>query len=100
MCRRNRRRAPLQDVVFGWAAGASNPGVPGPDEDADACHVPQALVTSIDGKDWLYLFYATQIGYRKNDGNYHYQYDRIRAMRRVDRKDPVTDGQERKPVIP
>jgi hypothetical protein len=53
-----------------------------PDEDADACHVPQALVTKIDGQDWLYLFYATQIGYKKRDGAYHYQYDRIRAMRR------------------
>jgi len=53
-----------------------------PDPDADACHVPQALVTEIDGKQWLYLFYATQIGYRKNDGQYHYQYDRLRAMRR------------------
>jgi predicted GH43/DUF377 family glycosyl hydrolase len=53
-----------------------------PDDDADACHVPQALVTNIDGKRWLYLFYATQIGYKKNDGEYHYEYDRIRAMRR------------------
>ena len=53
-----------------------------PDADADACHVPQALVTDIDGQRWLYLFYATQIGYRKNDGSYHYQYDRIRAMRK------------------
>jgi hypothetical protein len=39
-----------------------------PDEDADACHVPQALVTRVDGKEWLYLFYATQIGYKKSDG--------------------------------
>jgi hypothetical protein len=54
-----------------------------PDEDADACHVPQALVTTIDGKEWLYLFYATQIGYKKNDGEYHYEFDRIRAMRRA-----------------
>ena len=53
-----------------------------PDKDADACHVPQALVTKIDGKKWLYLFYSTQIGTRRNDGRYHYQYDRIRAMRR------------------
>jgi len=53
-----------------------------PDEDADACHVPQALVTTIQGRTWLYLFYATQIGYKKRDGTYHYQYDRIRAMRR------------------
>jgi len=53
-----------------------------PDDDADACHVPQALVAEVDGKQWLYLFYATQIGYRRNDGQYHYQYDRLRAMRR------------------
>ncbi len=54
-----------------------------PDTDADACHVPQALLTKVNGKDWLYLFYATQIGNRKHDGEYHYQYDRIRAMRRA-----------------
>jgi len=53
-----------------------------PDDDADACHVPQALAVEMDGKEWLYLFYATQIGSSKNDGQYHYQYDRIRAMRR------------------
>jgi hypothetical protein len=54
-----------------------------PDEDADACHVPQAFVTEIDGGKWLYLFYATQVGYKLKDGMYHYQYDRIRAMRRL-----------------
>ncbi len=53
-----------------------------PDDDADACHVPQATVLQVDGKPWLYLFYATQIGSKKHDGVYHYQYDRIRAMRR------------------
>lgn len=53
-----------------------------PDPDADACHVPQALLTTIDGQPWLYLFYATQIGYGRKDGQYHYEYDRIRAMRR------------------
>lgn len=53
-----------------------------PDSDSDACHVPQVLLTEIDGHKWLYLFYATQIGYKKNDQQYHYQYDRIRAMRR------------------
>ena len=53
-----------------------------PDKDAAACHVPQALITKCDGQEWLYLFYATQIGFRKDDGKYHYQYDRIRAMRR------------------
>ena len=59
-----------------------------PDEDADACHVPQALVTEIDGKKWLYLFYSTQVGYKRNDGQYHFQYDRIRAMRREIRASP------------
>ena len=54
-----------------------------PDEDVDACHVPQTLLTTIDGKQMLYLFYATQIGYRKKDGMYHYQYDQIRVMRRT-----------------
>jgi hypothetical protein len=53
-----------------------------PDPDADASHVPQTLVTTIDGKQWLYLFYANQIGYAKKDGEYHFEYDRIRAMRR------------------
>ena len=53
-----------------------------PDKDADACHVAQALATKIDGTNWLYLFYATQIGYGRKDGNYHFQYDKIRAMRR------------------
>ncbi len=53
-----------------------------PDADADACHVPQTLVTKINGQKWLYLFYATQVGYKKHDGQYHFEYDRIRAMRR------------------
>jgi len=53
-----------------------------PDADTDACHVPQALVTTIDGKRWLYLFYSTQVGYSRDDGKYHFEYDRIRAMRR------------------
>ncbi|MFI5385852.1 MAG: hypothetical protein ACHQ50_06995 [Fimbriimonadales bacterium] len=53
-----------------------------PDSDADACHVPQALITEIDDHKWLYLFYATQTGFKLGDGQYHYQYDRIRAMRR------------------
>jgi hypothetical protein len=52
-----------------------------PDDDADACQVPQALVTELDGRRWLYPFYATQIGSRRGDGTYHYQFDRIRAMR-------------------
>ena len=77
-----------------------------PDKDADACHVPQALITTIDDRQWLYLFYATQIGYRKNDGKYHYQYDRIRAMRRELGNDdlglvvPLNDGQTPKAAIP
>ena len=58
-----------------------------PDADTEACHVPQALVMRVDDQEWLYLFYATQIGTRKNDGEYHYQYDRIRAMRRLIKKD-------------
>jgi len=74
---RQLREAVSTDGVH-WEA---RPFIP-PDEDADACHVPQALLTTIDGRQWLYLFYATQIGSRKNDGAYHYEYDRIRAMRR------------------
>jgi sucrose-6-phosphate hydrolase SacC (GH32 family) len=70
-------REAVSDDGMHWTKLAYIP----PDDDADACHVPQALVTNIDGKRWLYLFYATQIGYRKNDGKYHYEYDRIRAMR-------------------
>ncbi len=54
-----------------------------PDTDANACHVPQAFITHTEGRSWLYLFYATQIGYKKNDAKYHFQYDRIRAMRRL-----------------
>ncbi len=61
-----------------------------PDEDADACQIPQALVVELEGEKWLYLFYATQIGTRKNDGRYHYQFDRIRAMRR-----PIPDRRGR-----
>lgn len=53
-----------------------------PDADAPAGHVPQALVTEQGGRSWLYLFYATQRGETPNDGRYHYEYDRIRAMRR------------------
>jgi len=53
-----------------------------PDADAEACHVPQALVTVIGGRSWLYLFYATQVGTGRGDGRYHFQYDRIRSMRR------------------
>ncbi len=53
-----------------------------PDDDADACHVPQTFIAEIEGKKWLYLFYSTQVGYKRNDGKYHFEYDRIRAMRR------------------
>jgi predicted GH43/DUF377 family glycosyl hydrolase len=54
-----------------------------PDDDTDANHVPQAFVTTVKGKKWLYLFYATQIGYAgKGGGSYNFRYDRIRAMRR------------------
>jgi hypothetical protein len=73
-----------------------------PDPDTPACQVPQALVTRIEGRTWLYLFYATQVGYRERIGltdlsqptdkpigsrRYQYEYDRLRAMRR-----PVPDG--------
>ncbi|MEY2983169.1 MAG: hypothetical protein RL562_3396, partial [Planctomycetota bacterium] len=57
------------------------PFVP-PDEDAEGCHVPQPLLTRRDGKTWLYLLYSTQVGTRRGDGVYHFEYDRIRAMRR------------------
>jgi len=55
--------------------------IPREDENT-TCHVPQALVTRAGGKTWLYLFYSVQVGDRRNDGKYHFQYDRIRAMRR------------------
>jgi len=57
------------------------PFVP-PDDDVEACHVPQPLVTKRDGRTWLYLLYSTQVGTRRGDGVYHFQYDSIRAMRR------------------
>ena len=53
-----------------------------PDADVEACHVPQPLVTKKDGKTWLYLFYSTQLGSRRGDGVYHFEYDQLRAMRR------------------
>jgi hypothetical protein len=53
-----------------------------PDADTDACQIPQTFVNTIDDRRWLYLFYATQVGSGRNDGEYHYEYDRIRAMRR------------------
>ena len=56
-----------------------------PDSGVPACHVPQLLVTKQDGREWLYVFYATQKGLRftLNPGeDYDYRYDAIRAMRR------------------
>jgi len=53
-----------------------------PDPDTDACQVPQTLVTEIDGRRWLVLFYSCQVGTSRNDGKYHFEFDRIRAMRR------------------
>jgi hypothetical protein len=56
-----------------------------PDDGVPACHVPQPLETKLDGKEWLYLFYATQKGtrFKLNPGeDYDYRYDAIRAMRR------------------
>jgi len=66
-----------------------------PDAAADACHVPQALVTEVDGKRRLYLFYSTQIGYSSNDGRYHYEYDRVRAMHRL-----IYDSEPTRPPNP
>ena len=50
-----------------------------PDKDTAACHVPQAFLRTINGTNWLYLFYATQRG---GSPQFDYRYDRIRAMRR------------------
>lgn len=60
-----------------------------PDSGIDAEHVPQTLVCKRDGKWWLYLFYATQVGWRKGDfvypffkeGDYKWVYDQIRYIR-------------------
>ena len=71
-------REAISDDGLHWEKLAFIP----PDTDADACHVPQAFVTTLNGQRWLYLFYATQIGYKKHDDQYHFEYDRIRAMRR------------------
>jgi len=70
----------LEAISFDGIHWRKRPFIP-PDEDTDACHVPQALVTRIDGGQWLYLFYATQVRYKKNDGKYHCQYDRIRRSK-------------------
>lgn len=64
-----------------------------PDQDVAADQVPQLLVCKMDGKWWLYIFYATQIGYNKpvnnrdysaagfSSGSYNWCYDQIRYMR-------------------
>jgi len=76
---RQLREAVCPDGVTTWRRLDYIP----PDDDVPACHVPEAILTQKDGQTWLYLFYATQIGYRKGDGAYHYEYDQIRAMRRL-----------------
>ena len=50
-----------------------------PEDDVPSAHIPQAAVLSVEGKEWLYLFYAAQKGGEPFD----YRYDRIRAMRRA-----------------
>jgi hypothetical protein len=60
-----------------------------PDPGIDADHVPQAFVCNRDGKRWLYLFYSTQVGWRRGvmdyplfaAGEYNWFYDQIRYMR-------------------
>jgi hypothetical protein len=60
-----------------------------PDPGIDADQIPQALVTYRDGKWWLYVFYATQVGWRKGEKkypffketDYNWFYDQIRYMR-------------------
>ena len=49
-----------------------------PEADTPACQIPQACVLTVDGKQWLYVFYACQIGGEP----YNWRYDRIRCMRR------------------
>jgi len=64
-----------------------------PDADVDANQVPQLFICQREGKWWLYIFYATQIGYRTpvngidytkigfQPGSYNWCYDQIRYMR-------------------
>jgi len=60
-----------------------------PDPGIDANHVPQTFVCRREGKWWLYVFYATQVGWRKSnivypffrEGDYNWFYDQIRFMR-------------------
>lgn len=54
------------------------------DPDAPATQVPEAFVQRIGNTNWLYLFYACQIGGKP----YNWRYNRIRYMRR-----PIT-GEE------
>ena len=61
-----------------------------PDSGIEANQVPQAFICENDGKQWLYIFYATQIGWRTDlhnnyyfirKGDYNWNYDQIRYMR-------------------
>jgi len=60
-----------------------------PDSGIDASQIPQTLVTKTNGKWYLYLFYATQVGWRKGDvaypffkdDDYNWFYDEVRYMR-------------------
>ncbi len=60
-----------------------------PDPGIDANHVPQTFVGKRDGKWWLYVFYTTQVGWRRDgteypffkNGEYNWFYDQIRYMR-------------------
>ncbi len=49
-----------------------------PDADTPACHVPSPFLHEEDGRTWLVVFYACQIGGEP----YDYRYDRIRYMKR------------------
>jgi hypothetical protein len=55
----------------------------------DANHFPQALVTLVEEKWWLYVFYAIQVGWRWEEGkypffeegDYYWFYDQFRYKR-------------------
>jgi hypothetical protein len=49
-----------------------------PDPDTPATHVPEAFVWKENGKIWLYVFYACQVGGEP----YDFRYNKIRCMRR------------------
>lgn len=53
-------------------------GYVAPDSDTPACHVPQACVLIVEGREWLYVFYSCQVG----GDPYDWRYNRIRCMRR------------------